>query len=173
MLKKITLDENQIKEYINNALSSMRTDVSPEELNEYRRIYRKYVPFNMRAYLGAFLVREALGGGATQERHHGTRTVHKGNPKIVLSPEVSTSLFVSVGKKRRVFPKDLITLIMQNVEIPREHIGEIKILDNYSFVQIMSTSAPAVIEKLNRLVYRGRELAVSYAHDEPAYAKRG
>ena len=88
---------------------------------------------------------------------------HQGKPKIVLSEEESKVLFFSVGRKRGVGPKDIITLLMQNVELPREHIGEIKILDNYCFVQVKTENADAVIAQLNNFRYRGRSLSVSYA----------
>ncbi len=52
---------------------------------------------------------------------------------------------------------------MQNVEIEREHIGEIRVLDNYSFVQVITEDAEKIISTLNEFEYRGRKLAVSYS----------
>jgi len=52
---------------------------------------------------------------------------------------------------------------MQTAQIEREHIGEIRVLDNYSFVQVLTDDAEAVISALNESEYRGRKLAVSYS----------
>ena len=45
----------------------------------------------------------------------------------------------------------------------QERIGDIRILDNYSFVQVMSEDADTIIQKLNEFPYRGRNLLVSYS----------
>ena len=70
---------------------------------------------------------------------------------------------MSIGRNRRVFPRDIIGLIMQNVEIDREHIGDIRVLDNYSFVQVITEDAERIIAALNEFEYRGRRLVVSYS----------
>ncbi|PIE97794.1 MAG: RNA-binding protein [Treponema sp.] len=158
--EKIILDEEKISKFIKDALSAVKTEVSPEELNEYRRLFRKSVPLTMRAYVAGYLIKQCAGKFV-----HSKTSNRVANPKVALAPDVSTSLFISVGRKRRVFPKDIITLIMKNVEIPRENIGEIRILDNYSFVQVMSENAEEIISKVNGIYYRGKPLALSYAHN--------
>ena len=87
----------------------------------------------------------------------------RNEPRPVLADDVSTTLFMSIGRNRRVFPRDIIGLIMQNVEIDREHIGDIRVLDNYSFVQVITEDAERIIAALNEFEYRGRRLVVSYS----------
>ena len=87
----------------------------------------------------------------------------KGEPRPVLADDVSTTLFMSIGRNRRVFPRDIIGLVMQNVEIDRDHIGDIRVLDNYSFVQVITEDAERIISALNDFEYRGRRLVVSYS----------
>jgi hypothetical protein len=83
--------------------------------------------------------------------------------EITLGEEESKRLFVSIGKNRRLFPRDIITLIMTKTSVAREDIGIIRILDNYSFVQVRDTKADEIIEKLTGLRFRGRTLTVNYA----------
>ncbi len=87
----------------------------------------------------------------------------KSENRPVLADDVSTTLFMSIGRNRRVFPRDIIGLIMQNMEIDRDHIGDIRVLDNYSFVQVITEDAERIIASLNNLEYRGRQLVVSYS----------
>ena len=92
---------------------------------------------------------------------------------IALIPEEeSKRLFLSVGRNRRVFPREILGLITTRTAIPREDIGAIRILDNYSFVQVRDTAAEAIIEALNGHSFRGRTLSVNYAKsrrdDDPA-----
>ena len=64
----------------------------------------------------------------------------------------------------QAYPRDLIGLIMQNVEIEREHVGDIRVLDNYSFVQVITEDAQKIIDALNEFEYRGRKLVVSFCY---------
>ncbi len=87
----------------------------------------------------------------------------KNEPRNVLPDDVSTTLFVGIGRNRRVFPRDIIGLILQNAGIDRDHVGDIRVLDNYSFVQVITEDAEAVISALNDIEYRGRKLVVSHS----------
>jgi hypothetical protein len=80
-----------------------------------------------------------------------------------LSAEESTYLFISIGRNRRVFPREILGLIGTKTSVPREDIGSIRILDNYSFVQVRDTAADAIIEALNGKPFRGRPLTVNHA----------
>ena len=57
----------------------------------------------------------------------------------------------------------MVGLIAQVVQIERERIGTIKVLENYSFVQLYKDDADKVISVLNGYEYRGRKLAVSFS----------
>jgi hypothetical protein len=98
-----------------------------------------------------------------QDRQERSADQPKSEPRPVLADDVSTTLFVSIGRNRRVYPRDLIGLILQNVEIERDHIGDIRVLDNYSFVQVITEDAGKIIDALNEFEFRGRKLAVSYS----------
>jgi hypothetical protein len=81
----------------------------------------------------------------------------------IIDDALATTIFVSIGKNRRVFPRDLVTLLMQTAGLEQDRIGEIRVLDNYSFVQLFSEDTDAVIAALNGHEYRGRTLSVSYS----------
>jgi hypothetical protein len=80
-----------------------------------------------------------------------------------LADEDSRRLFISIGRNRRVFPREILGLINAKTAIPKEDIGAIRILDNYSFIQVRDTVADTIIEALNGQSFRGRVLTVSYA----------
>ena len=180
------MDREKIKEFLADAVRQIKTAEDPKELNEYRKIFRENVPFSLRSYFGAYMLKAAIEGGARERRSppsrerysysernsekrwrqgdapHGPRT-----PIPVLSEDEASSVFLSIGRKRKVFPKDIIYLIMQNAEIERAHIGEIKILDNYSFVQVVTADAQKVIDALSGIEYRGKRLTASFARTAP------
>ena len=85
------------------------------------------------------------------------------HPRVEIAPELATSIFVSIGKNRRVYPRDLVGLLVAVGGIDRERIGDIKVLANYSFVQLYTEDCQTAIDKLNGYEYRGRKLVVSFS----------
>ena len=176
-----TLNEEQITAFLKEAVETVKTEEDPDVLNAYRKIFRKNVPFTLRSYIAAYLIKEFEGSAFPRSKPYSRRP----NPRFgdrsrgyfsdrppverpMLEPSESVSIFMSVGRSRRVFPRDIITLLIQNADISRERIGDIRILDNYSFVQVMNEDADKIIEKLNDFPYRGKNLSVSYSRKPEA-----
>jgi ATP-dependent RNA helicase DeaD len=137
-------EEKVLQGAIQQILKRIREEEEPNTLNRYRSIIRRNVPFTLRSYFAAYLFKSSF----TPET--------KKRLKFV-------KLFLSMGKNRKVFPKDLIQLFMQRLQLGRAQIGEIKVLDNYSFVEIDQNLAERAIRELSGLQFKGRSLAVNYA----------
>ena len=88
------------------------------------------------------------------------------HPRVEIPEDQATSIFISIGKNRRVYPRDLVGILIAIAGIDRERIGDIKVLANYSFVQLYTEDAQTAIDKLNGYEYRGRKLAVSYSRQK-------
>ncbi len=132
------------KEYIKSILQAIKEQENPHELNEFRRIFRRHTPLHLRAYVAAYLIKEAVGSTPGSQGEYKT-------------------LFVSIGKNRKVFPKDFERLFTSQLGITDAEIGDIKVLDNYSFVDIADSHAQKAIDTLNGTDFRGRKLTVNYA----------
>ncbi|MBN2619248.1 MAG: DbpA RNA binding domain-containing protein [Spirochaetales bacterium] len=141
------LNEN-LEPSIKNILESITSEADLDSIVIYKKIFKKNVPLHMRSYLSAFLLREYLG---------------KTKKRVNIIKAGEKSLFINIGKNRRVYPSDLIQLISKSANIDKENIGNIKILDNYSFINISEEKADAVISVLDGSDYRGRKLTVNFA----------
>ncbi len=139
-------DPEALNKRIEEIIRRIHEDEAPEDLDYFRRIIRKKVPFFLRGYFAAYLLKNA-----------GVRAAKSKQSDNYIS------IFVGVGKNRRVFPRDLIQLFSSVNSVTSEDVGEIKILDNYSFAEITPEKAPQVIEKLNGTEFRGRKLTVNFA----------
>ncbi len=137
-------DEKVMAQALETILKAISEQENPEELNRYRQIVKRNVPIFMRSYVAAYLFKKSLDG-------------------FVAKPTDTTTLFVSIGKNRRVFPKDLIKLFMNRLAIQRSQIGEVKVLDSYSFIDISLDHAQEAISKLSGINFRGRRLTVNLA----------
>lgn len=149
--KEIENSHDFLKSEIHNLREIITGQENPEILNEYRRIFRRNVPLHLRAYISAFLLKEYFAG-------RGDRRDDKGNNK-----DGTSTLFVSIGKTRKVFPRDLSRLFSEALKLPTSIIGSIKVLDNYSFIEIPDSETERAIKLLNDSDYRGRKITVNYA----------
>jgi len=87
-----------------------------------------------------------------------------GDPnRYPLADKDSKWLFFSIGRSRRISPREILSLINAKTAILKDNIGAIRIFDNYSFVQVRDTEAEKIIEALRGYVFRGRPLAIDYA----------
>jgi len=146
----------EFDEQILALINKVKMDDDPEELKKFRKLFKKKVPLTMRTWVTASLMKEYLSRGNRGGRGKSPRT-----PRPVMAGGIT--LFVSIGKNRRVYPRDLIRLFISTGKIEREEIGEIVILDNYSFVTVKKESSDTIIGNLDGIDYRGRKLTVNFA----------
>jgi len=193
------IDEERTKRTIAHVLEKIKTDVDPLLLDEYYNIFKKEVSLFNRNKVAAYLLmqceqgrsgrytqrnfqgqyrqkperRPAGNGEIDGNRSEGYR--NDGNrsegQRYPLADEESIKLFFSVGRSRRVYPREILGIINMKTAIPKEDIGAIRILENYSFVQVRDTVAEKIIEALNGMIFRGRPLTVNYAKKNNAEEK--
>ncbi|MBO6100041.1 MAG: DbpA RNA binding domain-containing protein, partial [Spirochaetaceae bacterium] len=87
-----------------------------------------------------------------------------------IAEEFAQTVFVSVGRNRHVFARELVGLFSTVGGVARERIGDIRVCDNYSFVTLFAEDADSAIQKLDGIEYRGRKLSVSYSRRKDSYS---
>ncbi len=184
-------DMEGIAAFLKEAVENVKTEENPDLLNEFKKVYKKNVPFSLRMYVAAYLTKQAqryykknprnrLENNNQKQYTPRTKKSFRSNsstpsssvnnsiptPKsshIKIAETLATTIFIGIGRNRRVYPRDLVGLIASVAEIDRERIGEIRVLANYSFVQLFSEDADKVIKALDGYDYRGRKISVSFS----------
>lgn len=155
--------EEVLKGTAQQILRHIKEEEDPEELNQLRKMFKRHVPITMRGYVGAYLLKQFAQGN----KHLKKQTGKTGSPGKSAKTSDETSgmktLFVSVGKNRKVFPRDLARLFSMSLNIDQSKIGNIKILDSYSFIEIPEDLCAKAIEQLNDKEYRGKKITVNNA----------
>ena len=172
----LQFDEEKTKNTIAQVIDTIRAEADPDLLDRYHSLFKKEVPLFHRSKVTAFLLMlcdqgKTISGrgysGKTEKERKTVRNKDENSQpepqRYPLADEESKRLFFSVGRSRRVFPREILGLINTKTAIPKEDIGAIRILDNYSFVQVRDTVAEKIIEALNGCPFRGRTLTVNYA----------
>ncbi len=141
--KTFSINERELAQTLKDFVRRIKKEENPDEMDAYKKIIRRNVPFTLRAYIGAYLLKEYAGKNTGSKEY--------------------TTLFISMGKNKKVFPGDLTKLFCSAIGVTNGEIGNIKILDNYSFLDITPEYADRAIETLNGTEYRGRRITVNHA----------
>ena len=72
-------------------------------------------------------------------------------------------LFVSIGRNRRVYARDLSALFTEKLALAAGDIGGVRVFEKYSFVDIVPARAEEAIAKLSGTELKGRTITVNYA----------
>ena len=157
-------------------------------------MYKKNVPFTLRSYVAAYLTKQCgthfrprrefyndrknrdyrkdnqkvdfkqnKSVEETTSENTESRTPH---PRVQIDEALATTIFVGIGRNRRVYPRDLVGLLISVAGLERDRIGDIRVLANYSFVQLFTEDSDKAINALNGYEYRGRKLSVSYSRQK-------
>jgi RNA recognition motif-containing protein len=145
--EQIPENEEVLKGKLKSIVKQIKEDEDPDLLNTYKKLIKKTVPITLRAYLAAYLFKKAVEGES---------------PEPLAGGDMQT-IFVSIGKNKKVFPRDLSRLFRKSLDLQPRDIGNIKVLDNYSFVDIPQSQAQRAIEIMDGIEFRGKNITVNFA----------
>ena len=194
----------------------IRDNADLERLKVIRRQIRKALPLSVRAYLPAYLLREAVGAGVPQAASGRDRPAPAARPAKppAAKPSSATApstkpgaaeaarrvpetpapvkaaatdaptpadtpdapvgnsdsdmarLFVSVGRSRRVSRQMLTDLFVVKLDLPQDQIGEVRVLDNFSFIEVPTAVAQSAIDRITGETLNGRRVNVDFARSK-------
>ena len=153
-----SFDKEKTKQIISLVLEKIKTEADLRTLKEYQRLFKKETSLLNRSKAAAYLLMLCDQGKTIR-----LKATRSDAQRYTWTEKESTWLFFSVGRSRRVFPREILGIINAKTTTPKEDIGAIRILDNYSFVQVRDSAAETIIKALNGMKFRGRLLTVNYA----------
>jgi ATP-dependent RNA helicase DeaD len=146
-------DEEALTAAIRNHLERIPQAPDPAALARVAGLVRRLVPLGRRSAFAAYLLLGREGA-------------------VKSEPGKLVRLFINAGRNRRIFPNDIYELFTAKLGIERAQLGDVKVLDNYSFVEIQARHAEPAITRLRGVELKGRKLTVDYARPR-ADNKRG
>jgi hypothetical protein len=111
--------------------------------------------------------RPRQSGGGDRPKAEAQKEGERSPPRPRFAGE-ATTLFFSMGKRQRLYPRILIDMIIDGAKVAPESVGEVRAFDNYSFADIEPEKAGAVISALDGSEFRGRRLSVGPAKKRDA-----
>ncbi|GGG30537.1 DEAD/DEAH box helicase [Pontibacter amylolyticus] len=126
-------------------------------------VNEEYTSLEIAAALLKMSLKEAKTKEAGKEAEKGL-----GGPKAGFD-----RLFITIGKKDRVHPKDLIDLLSQNADIPASKVGDIDLYDKFSFVEVPTEYTADILQKVGRIEVDGRTVIVEKSQKKEGEAGGG
>jgi len=185
--KPSRFDGEKARKNLDSILEKMYSNTDLALLEEYRKLYKSKISLFRRSWAAAWLfmyydqketpsfsrnvdkqrpadsVKSRVPDEKQPSSSAASSASYAADSETFLSEEESKRLFISIGKNRRLYPREIISFIISKTSAVKEDIGAIRILDNYSFIQVRDTKADEIIKALNGIKFRGRTLAVNFA----------
>jgi ATP-dependent RNA helicase DeaD len=89
-----------------------------------------------------------------RDKHNGKNKTHSKD---------MARLFITLGRKNKIGPKDIMGAIASEAGLEGRLIGEIEIYDKFSFVEIPKEFAENVIQKMRKTLLRGQKFSIDAA----------
>lgn len=186
MQNDISIKEDELRERIQSLVSAVRADNNPEELERIKKIIKKNVPFTLRGYFSAYLlrllaspssrakapVREYREAKKPQQQNATSQQVKEEKsekkPQQRIIPQDAKTLYINLGKIGHVYARDLVSLFANEAGISKDEIYLIRLHDKYSFVTVSEANCAKAIEALQGKSYKNRTIQINISNKEKA-----
>ena len=172
-LEKVDVQEEQIEKYMDSVLKKLGW-LSAEDL--VKRIVSLEFNRMLEFYKGSENLdipeeRKPRDKGAKREKRERGAFKDVAEGKAVKAEPGFTRIFINLGKRDGIFPKQLITLMNAHVH-HRIEMGRIDLLTNFSFFEVPEQDARFVIKDMDGADWKGRRVSVSIAGEEMPNPKK-
>ena len=142
--KEIPANDQIIGQTVQRLVARSNVIGSKEEFEQYKKAVAKAVPFGKRTRVISCLLMESM--------------------QKILKKEIEfVTLFCNIGHSRGVSAKDIITLFITKLSIDKSLIRDVRIFDNYSFIEIAKDYADSAITAFANADYKGKKIIVNYS----------
>lgn len=162
---------NEVEEIrINDYLNKIKTTIDNESIDKYVKIIEKFLDNEeyTTTDIAAALLKINLGlvdsikdEFAVSESN---KFPSKGKKGGRLAGNIAR-LFISVGHRDNVTPKNILGAIAGETDLSGDDVGEIDIYDKFSFVEIPKEHTEHVLEIMNGAQIKGKKVSVEVAQD--------
>ena len=172
-LEKVDVQEEQIEKYMDSVLKKLGW-LSAEDL--VKRIVSLEFNRMLEFYKGSENLdipeeRKPREKGAKREKRERGAVKDGAEGKAVQAEPGFTRIFINLGKRDGIFPKQLIALMNAHVH-HRIEMGRIDLLSNFSFFEVPEQDARFVIKAMDGADWKGRRVSVSIAGEEQPNPKK-
>jgi ATP-dependent RNA helicase DeaD len=159
-MKKVDVDQKKIGQFM---------DIINEKLESFSKesLIKHFVSLEFNRFLEYYKNAQDLNVGvddtssnARVNENNRSNSRRRGSKKSNFD-----RIFINLGKKDKVGPKDLISLVNSMTQDRDIAIGDISSKDKFSFFEVATDSSDVVVEALFGVTVRGRKVRIEKAND--------
>ena len=156
MEQKTESEEQKIMDnsFIQNIVLDIRGTSDIKNLDEIKKTIKKNVPFFMRSYFSAWLLKKY----AEQNGYN----LQAGSDDKKNNTDIKT-IFINIGKNRRFYSKDIAGIILSSKVAEKSDLRHIRVFDSYSFIDVTSSKAEEIINVINNVTFKGKKISADFA----------
>jgi ATP-dependent RNA helicase DeaD len=141
-------------------IRSILTVIENGELGENRELAGRLLDegYDAETVIAA-MIKKLVKFDTSEERDLNDVILEKRKRKA-LKPENTERFHVNLGKKQGVRPGDILGAVAGECDIPGNDIGEIEILDNFSFFTASKEHRKRILDRMNRTQIKGMDVSV-------------
>ncbi|MCX8014056.1 MAG: DbpA RNA binding domain-containing protein, partial [Rectinema sp.] len=83
------------------------------------------------------------------------------------------SLFISMGKRQRLRPSELKSLMVERSGLPPESFGRVNVRENYAFIEVPVAQAAQILAAMEGAELNGRPLEIKPARKRSEQEQEG
>lgn len=162
---------NEVEEIrINDYLNKIKTTIDNEKIDKYTKIIEKFLDNEEYTTIDIAAALLKINLGLTEAARdefavsESTKFPSKGKKGGKLSGSIAR-LFISVGHRDNVTPKNILGAIAGETDLSGDDVGEIDIYDKFSFVEIPKEHTQHVLEIMNGAQIKGKKVSIEVAQD--------
>ena len=87
-------------------------------------------------------------------------------PARIVDDDTMVKLFFSLGRKQKIYVKDLLGAIAATCGVPQSAIGHIDILETFSYVEVPSSVAADILKLMDKSQIKHQTVHVELASDK-------
>ncbi|ERJ12831.1 DEAD/DEAH box helicase [Haloplasma contractile] len=103
---------------------------------------------------------QLIMGEITKEYNEIHEPAAKKSKKAKGNKKNSVTLHLNIGKKQRISPRDIVSLLIKDTKLNKRAIGDIDLFKKYSHVEVSKRDAAEVLKRANKRKFKGKTIVV-------------
>ncbi|BES63974.1 DEAD/DEAH box helicase [Gottschalkiaceae bacterium SANA] len=122
--------------------------------------------------MAAALLTKMLKGSAIEEIDNAGMSGFRQSDRKVRGVNGRVKLFINIGRKEKVDPRDLVRVITKETDVTGREIGKINVYNEFSFIEVPEEHAKHVIQRLRKKTINGTRINVEISREKKSSGNR-
>lgn len=158
-IEKVEIDEEEIAPFLPEIYRKF-------ELMDKEDLIKRVVSLEFNTFLNYYKNEPEIESPEEGRKRDKKGGKERGEKRSRIAEEGYTRLFINLGKKDNLNPRDLMGLVNRNTSGKRIEFGRIDLMKNFSFFEVPENQAKDVINALRGTDFDGRQVSVEISEPE-------